>query len=129
MAITFPPQEKSKANSRALGDDAEKLALCFLQARGFRLVIQNFSCKHGEIDLIVQQDKVLVFVEVRYRKSRTFGDGAESVDLRKQKKLIKTAEFFLQQNVIYRQCPCRFDIVSIGPASSDINWITNAIET
>jgi|AACY02.14.fsa_nt_gi putative endonuclease len=114
--------------TKQIGSDAEKLALSFLQSSGLKLINRNFTCKYGEIDLIMQHQDFLVFVEVRFRTHPRFGTGADSVDHRKQQKILKTAEFFLQRHVNYNQNPCRIDIVSIGPGKNDINWITNAVE-
>ncbi|WP_455221712.1 YraN family protein [Kaarinaea lacus] len=117
-----------------IGQRAEDAALDFLLAKGMRLVARNYRCKAGEIDLIMQHDSALVFVEVRYRKQNQFGDGAESVDFRKQQKIIKTAEYFLQQHRQYTQSPCRVDVISISrhtktsPSQSVIDWIPNAIQ-
>ena len=120
--------------STKIGQQAEDAALNFLLAKGMRLVTRNYRCKAGEIDLIMQHDSVLIFVEVRYRKQNQFGDGAESVDFRKQQKIIKTAEHFLQQHHQYTQSPSRIDVISISrhaktsPSQSGIDWIPNAIQ-
>ena len=114
--------------TRQIGSHAEKLALSYLQSRGLKLITCNFSCKHGEIDLVMQHHNCLVFVEVRFRKHHQFGTGADSVDYRKQQKILKTAEFFLQRHVNYNHQPCRIDVVSIGPGATDVDWITNAVE-
>ena len=117
-----------KRASKQIGAEAEKRALSYLQTRGLKLVDRNFNCKHGEIDLVMQHQDYLVFVEVRFRKHSGYGTGADSVNYPKQRKLLKTAEFFLQRHVNYSHWPCRIDVVSIGPGESDINWITNAVE-
>lgn len=114
--------------AKKIGSDAEKLALGYLQSRGLKLVESNFSCRYGEIDLVMQHHDCLVFIEVRFRKHPLFGTGADSVDYRKQQKILKAAEFFLQRHVNYTQYPCRVDVVSIGPGEEDIDWITNAVE-
>ncbi|MDX1812162.1 MAG: YraN family protein [Gammaproteobacteria bacterium] len=117
-----------------IGQCAEDAALEFLLAKGMRLVARNYRCKVGEIDLVMQHHGTLIFVEVRYRKQHQFGDGAESVDFRKQQKIIRAAEFFLQQHRQYTQSPCRIDVISISrhaktsPSQSEIDWIPNAIQ-
>ena len=115
-------------STQELGESAEQLALSYLQSKNLKLIERNFRCKHGEIDLIMQDKNSLVFIEVRYRKHLQFGDGAESIDYRKQQKILKTAEFFLQRHVKYNQYPCRIDVMSIGPGNTDIDWIPNAFE-
>ena len=125
MNATFVAKNRA---TKQIGNDAEKLALGYLQSKGLKLIENNFTCKHGEIDLIMQHQACLVFVEVRYRKHSQFGTGADSVDYRKQQKILKTAEFFLQRHVNYNQHPCRIDVVSIGPGKEEIDWIINAVE-
>ncbi|MFX7820786.1 YraN family protein, partial [Acinetobacter baumannii] len=76
------------------GEDA---ALVYLQQQGLRLLERNWRCKAGEIDLIMQDDATLVFVEVRRRKNDRFGGAAASVTWHKQQKLIRAAQWYLQQ--------------------------------
>ncbi|WP_455365103.1 YraN family protein [Kaarinaea lacus] len=123
-----------KDTSTAIGQRAEDTALNFLQAKGMRLVERNYRCKLGEIDLVMRHNDELVFIEVRYRRQNSFGDGAESVDFRKQQRIIKSAEHFLQHHRQYAQTPCRIDVISISQRSAAadeqaaIQWITNAIQ-
>ncbi len=122
-----------KDSSAVIGQQAEDIALKFLQTKGMRLIARNYRCKLGEIDLVMQDDGALVFIEVRYRKQSNFGDGAESVDFRKQQKIIRSAEHFLQQHRQYSQSPCRIDVISISKQQNSdyqeiINWIPNAIQ-
>jgi putative endonuclease len=118
-----------------LGKDAETRAWHYLQARGLRLVQRNYRCRRGEIDLVLQDKDSLVFVEVRYRRRPDFGSAAESVDRRKQSKLIACARHYLQTFPSAARQPCRFDVISIsgdGDArrrSSGIEWIQNAFST
>lgn len=108
------------------GDSAEQDALEFLQQTGLKLISKNYNCKLGEIDLIMQDGEILVFVEVRYRNSDKFGGAAASVNHQKQQKIIRSAEHYLQKN--YRQPPtCRIDVVAIDK-NRKIDWIKNAIE-
>ena len=81
-----------------VGQKAENLALRYLQSKGLSLIEKNFSCRYGEIDLVMLHKKVVVFVEVRYRKNTQFGTGAETVDYRKQQKLLNTAQYYLQHH-------------------------------
>jgi len=112
--------------ARTTGKNAEQYALRYLLSHGLNHVESNFSCRHGEIDLVMRDNHSLVFVEVRYRSQLQFGSGADTVDFRKQKKILNTAEFYLQQHVNYNHYPCRIDVISIGPGKSEINWIKNA---
>ena len=111
------------------GKDAEDLALAFLEKKQLRLVQRNFHSRYGEIDLIMRdQDKSLVFVEVRYRKSSRYGSGAETVDRKKQTKLITTALYFLQKHPKWQTRPARFDVISIDGMAQNINWIPDAFD-
>lgn len=109
------------------GQAAEEKALNYLQRSGLQLLARNYRCKNGEIDLIMQQDNTLVFIEVRYRQSSRFGSAAESVTSSKQRKLLLTANHYLQKNGMDR--PCRFDVVGVGGKNqTEIEWIQNAFQ-
>ena len=112
----------------AVGRDAESLAERFLARRGLVPVSRNYRCRRGEIDLVMRDADTLVFVEVRRRTSRAFGDGADSVDAHKQARLVAAAEHYLMANRIGDDRPCRFDVVAIdGPARrATIHWVSDA---
>ena len=119
--------------TREQGQYTESLACQYLEDKGYKLIERNFHCRFGEIDLIMQKNDSLVFVEVRYRRSNNFGSGAESVTASKQSKLIKTASAYLQQHAKLNKYSARFDVISIaGPIETnnikdiDFNWIENA---
>lgn len=87
----------------------------------------------GEIDLIMEDDKTIVFIEVRYRKSSRYGGGIESINIHKQNRISRTAAWYLVKNPHRAEQFCRFDIISIGSISNDahkmdpgIDWIQNA---
>jgi putative endonuclease len=111
------------------GKYAERLALKFLKKKGLKYITSNFRCKLGEIDLIMEHRKSLVFIEVRYRKNLAHGHPGETVTTHKQKKLIKTAEFYLS-GLKQKIPPCRFDVIAIsGPEKKEtIEWIENAFQ-
>lgn len=111
------------------GRCAEQFAENYLIENGLRLRQRNYRCRGGEIDLVMEDHGVVVFVEVRYRKHRSFGGAAASVDRRKQQRLIVAAQHYLQRQL--GDNPCRFDVVAMGPGSGSrpsLQWITNAIE-
>ncbi|MGU9957889.1 MAG: YraN family protein [Arenicellales bacterium WSBS_2016_MAG_OTU3] len=119
-----------RAAHLASGDSAEELALQHLQKNQLKLITRNYSSRYGEIDLIMQ-DKAsdsLVFVEVRYRKNQHYGTPAETVTMHKQRKLILTAEQFLQTES--PSASARFDVVAItgSGASTNIEWLQNAFD-
>ncbi|MGH1373855.1 MAG: YraN family protein [Cellvibrionaceae bacterium] len=114
------------------GQKNERLAEQYLLRRGLKLKERNYHCRRGEIDLVMIDQEVLVFVEVRYRKQAKYGSPFESVDHRKQQKLIKAAQYYLQKNFPRHEPPCRFDVVAIEgnqtPKTSQnpIEWLPNA---
>ena len=113
---------------RVRGEAFESLALDFLKSKGLRLVERNFHCRHGEIDLVMMDNRDLVFVEVRFRKNPRFGGAAQSISIHKQKKIRITAERFLQLNAKLGFQGCRFDVLAIdgvGPTQK-IDWILDA---
>lgn len=119
--------------TREQGEYTESLACRYLENKGFKLIEKNFSCRLGEIDLIMQDNDSLVFVEVRYRRSNNFGSGAESITASKQSKLIKTASLYLQSRDKRNKYAARFDVVSItgfietdNLDNIDFDWIKNA---
>lgn len=122
-----PPAIKPTA-----GAQAEAQAEAYLLKQGMVTRMKNYRTKVGEIDLIMMQGDILVFVEVRLRTNPRFSSAAETVDYRKQQKIIKTAQQFLQQHRLTDRVPCRFDVIAIDNTSSDpstIQWIKNAFST
>ena len=96
-----------------IGSDAEHQAEQFLEKQGLKLIARNYRSRLGEIDLIMQNNSTLVFVEVRKRTHHKYGGAAASVDFRKQRKLIQTARFWLANNYRYQSHSCRFDVIAI----------------
>jgi putative endonuclease len=107
---------------------AEDRALAFLEREGLRLIERNYRSRFGEIDLIMDDGAMLVFVEVRFRRSSRFGGALESVDRRKQAKLLSTASCFLNERRLDR--PARFDVAALAPNGSGlaIQWIKGAFQ-
>ncbi len=118
-------------STRELGGHWENAAESFLHRRGLTTKKRNFYSRFGEIDLIMRDRDVLVFVEVRFRGDDRYGSGAETVTVRKQAKLARAAMFFLSLNPHYSQKPCRFDVISVGTrrGKTIFNWIKNAFDS
>ena len=119
------------AGRRSFGMQQEEAAADYLRSQGLTLIQRNFQCRTGEIDLIMREDEVLVFVEVRFRRSTTHGSAAESVDIRKQKKLLRSAQYYLQVHGLSDKVCSRFDVLAMSlpqsPGSSAcVEWIRNA---
>ncbi len=115
-----------------IGQAVEQYALNYLNNAGLTHIVSNWSCQFGEIDLIMLAQDTLVFVEVRYRKHTHFGGALDSIDKRKRQKLIKTSEQFLTEHPQWLEHPCRFDVITAHPNSTQvltIDWIQDAFET
>jgi len=95
--------------------------------QGLTKVQTNYHCPCGEIDLILQDNEYLVFVEVRYRKNNDYGGALNSIDWRKQKKIKRSAEHYLVTHK-KNDFACRFDILCVtgNLAKPDIYWVANA---
>jgi putative endonuclease len=138
-----PPPASSAAhtltNTIAIGAAAEAQAEAFLIQQGLVTRTRNYRCKLGEIDLIMLHktlrgntaETTLVFVEVRLRTNKRFAPALETVDYRKQQKIIKTAMRFLQEQKLYDKIRCRFDVIALDQTGTapPIQWIQNAFGT
>lgn len=103
------------------GARAEALAADYLRAQGLAIVARNFRTRFGEIDLIARDRDVLVFVEVRMRRSRRFGGAIASITAAKRRRLVSAANGYLA--MIGREPPCRFDaVVMQGLDPRTIEW-------
>ncbi len=121
-------------NAIDIGTEHEALAANYLLQAGLQILHRNFRSKLGEIDIIARDRMYLVFIEVRYRKNEIFGNAAESVNLTKQQKIVRTAQFYLQTHTWAQQLNCRFDVIAISNSTkisqisqiSQIEWIKDA---
>ena len=120
-----PPAPNS---TRTRGQCFEALAEAHLVRAGCVVLVRNHRCRGGEIDLIVRDGEVLAFVEVRYRRSRSHGGAAASVDARKRARIVRAAGHFLLVQPAHAARRCRFDVVAIdgeGEART-VAWIAGA---
>ncbi|MFQ5469768.1 MAG: YraN family protein [Gammaproteobacteria bacterium] len=122
MTFNFP------TNSNSRGKSAEEFAHRYLTKKGLELITSNYRCRHGEIDLVMRDHDTLTFIEVRLRNSTRFGGSSESVTSNKQKKLIKTAQHYLQHNNTYTMYPTRFDVIAIQSDTRTLDWIKDAFQ-
>jgi len=113
-------------NKRSVGSKFEQIAIQYLIERGYVLIEHNFQCRTGEIDIIAKEKEYLVFVEVKYRRNVTMGLPQEAIDIRKMRKITRTAQYYMLMNNIPLDTPCRFDVVVI--LNQEISLIKNAFE-
>jgi len=115
-------------NLKDLGDFGEDKAVDFLSSQGFEIIERNFRYgKLGEIDIIAQKDFLVVFAEVKNRRSRQFGGALYSITSSKKKKLTKVAQFFLTKHPQYnsKDYTHRFDLIALE--DGEIQWIEDII--
>lgn len=108
----------------ALGAWGEEQAVDYLRRQGMKIVECNFRTPVGEIDIIARDRKNLVFIEVKTRRSHAFGTPQEAVGQRKQRQIIRTAQWYLQNNKNEKLQP-RFDVVAILCQSDSTAQITH----
>ena len=115
---------------KLFGQAGESAAEQYLRRKGYRIVARNLRSPVGELDLVAEDGQVLVFVEVKARRTDTFGGAIHAVHERKQKKLIQLAAQYLARHHIKNRL-CRFDVVLLqgtDAAASQIEHIQNAFE-
>ncbi|HEX4384122.1 MAG TPA: YraN family protein [Myxococcales bacterium] len=108
-----------------LGDAGEAAAAAFLEAAGYLIIARNHRCRRGEVDLIAEQGEILVFVEVRTRETAAFGGPEETVNFRKQQRVVAAAQDYLMR----RRGPprgARFDVIAV--VSGQIAHYPNAFD-
>ncbi|HKE44341.1 MAG TPA: YraN family protein [Steroidobacteraceae bacterium] len=115
---------------RAAGSSAEAIACDFLVAHGLTLIARNYSCRFGELDLVMRDRGALAIVEVRSRASARFGGASESIDHRKRRRIVRAARHLLLARRELRHLPVRFDVVALDSSAlpGGLEWIRGAFE-
>lgn len=109
--------------SRRGGSD-ESLAAAFLEREGLKILERNYRCRFGEIDIVATAGGILVFVEVRARRSEDYGGAAASITAAKRRRLLAAARHYLAARGAERAC--RFDAVLIRGEERRIEWLIDA---
>jgi putative endonuclease len=111
------------------GKEGEKIAASFLKKNGYRIIETNYRCVLGEIDIVAYENRDLVFIEVKTRKSDELGYPEQAVGRKKQKKLSQLALWYLEKNKLTDQ-KARFDVVAvmISDSTNEIKLIKNAFD-
>jgi putative endonuclease len=105
------------------GARAEELCAELMRGCGMRILERNWLCRHGEIDLIAEEEGTVVFAEVRLRSARHFGGAAESVTAAKRARLVAAARLYLMRRP---NATCRFDVLLVTGEPVRIEWIRDA---
>ncbi|MEI7063836.1 YraN family protein [Dickeya chrysanthemi] len=112
-------------NRRITGGRYEQLARRHLERAGLIFVASNVTVRGGELDLIMRDGDILVFIEVRYRRNHDFGGAAASITRQKQRSLLHAAAVWLaRQGASLDSTDCRFDVLAI--TGSQVEWLPNA---
>jgi len=119
------PTQRGLARRR-VGVDGEALVARWYVTHGYDLVDRNWRCREGEIDLLVRQNGVLVFCEVKTRRSDRFGTGLEAVTTAKQKRLRMLAATWLRGHHVAGMTSVRFDVASVMGPEGEITIVENA---
>jgi len=138
MVFSFIKAGKKPSKTPHKGLSYEQAAYKWLSNQGLRLITNNYHCRGGEIDLIMEDSDTLVFFEIRYRRQPNHGNAIETVDWRKQQKICLTAEHYLSSHPAYQNKPTRIDVVGVYPDQTNammcghreglrFEWIKNAI--
>jgi putative endonuclease len=115
---------------KLFGQEGESAAEQYLRHKGYRIVARNLRSSVGELDLVAEDGQVLVFVEVKARRTDAFGGAIHAVHQRKQEKLIQLAAQYLARHHL-KDRTCRFDVVLLqgtDAGASQIEHIQNAFE-
>jgi len=115
------------------GGYAEELVVKYLMEKGYRIVERNYRCPVGEIDIVAQKDEYICFIEVRSRTSSDYGEPYETITYPKQRRICKTAKYFISQHPeYYNKYSFRFDVGSViftGNTDYSIEYIIGAFES
>lgn len=103
----------AKQNNRAVGKEYELRAEEYLTKQGMKVLYRNFLCRQGEADLIGEAEDCLVFVEVKYRKNTDCGLPEEAVNVAKQRRICRVAQYFVYTHPKYQGWNVRYDVVAI----------------
>lgn len=111
---------------KSVGNQGEELAVTYLEDKGYRIIGRNFHSRRGEIDIIATKDRIIVFVEVKYRKNKTSGLADEAVSQRKIERICRCAQYYLYIHREYLMFQPRFDVIAID--DDNIRHYENAFE-
>lgn len=111
-------------NKRSVGSKYEDMAVSFLEANGVKIIERNFRSRFGEIDIVGHDGSYYIFCEVKYRKTGTAGDPAMAVDVKKQYRISRVADYFRVYRKLKDTDNVRFDVIAI--LGEMIEWYKNA---
>lgn len=111
-------------NKREIGNKYEDKSVEILIKNNYKILERNYQNRYGEIDIIAEKEKKIIFIEVKYRKNNFYGYGYEAVDRKKLLKIVKLAEVYMQSKN-YGDYQMEFDCMSY--LGDDLDWIKNIV--
>lgn len=117
---------RKEYNKRKLGAQAEQAVCAYLELHGFQILETNYRCKQGEVDVIARDHEYYVFIEVKYRNTTQYGLPQEAVGIFKQRRISKSALYYLYSHGLGENTPVRFDVAAI--LGNKITYMKNAFE-
>ena len=114
--------------ARTRGAAIEQIAAQWLHQKGLSLITQNHHVKGGELDLVMQDGDILVFIEVKHRTTTRYGHPLETVTYQKQQRLVRAARLYIARHGL--SSPSRFDILAITgtPPNLEFEWVKAAFD-
>jgi putative endonuclease len=113
---------------KGVGLAAEQRAAALLLASGFKILLRNYNCRTGEIDIVARRNEVLVIAEVRLRSGTDFGGAAASISRSKRDRIVRAARNLLLRRPELAQLYARFDIMLLSEPEGPIEWIKAAFD-
>jgi putative endonuclease len=108
------------------GREGEELAARALEKAGFRIIARNFRSPRGEVDLIALDVALIAFIEVKSWSFYGIGDLQYGIDLKKQRRIIETAKYFLSTHREYNEMAVRFDVIFVNPGTGAIKYLASS---
>ncbi len=127
-AATGSAHAPARPATTSKGRSGEDEAARFLEERGLSIVSRNVRAGGGELDLVAEDGRRVVFVEVKWRRDASRGAPAEAVTPLKRRRLLSAARAWLAENPAGASREVRFDVVAIEGASGKIDWIRGAFD-
>ena len=109
-----------------IGRTAEDQAAAALQAAGFAILLRNYRCRAGELDIVARNASLLVIAEVRCRSRSDYGGAAASITARKQQRIVRASRHLLMRHRALAQLPVRFDVLVVKGSGSVVEWLPGA---
>jgi putative endonuclease len=121
-------ESPDRSDRRGIGLDGEERAARHLADHGLEVLLRNWRCRMGEIDLVALDRGVLVIVEVRRRRHRDYGGAAASITQAKRRRIVRAARHLLMRRRDLARLPARFDVVALDGPEGRIEWIRGAFD-